>query len=40
MGGLQLAKVEYSIWVQFAGKIVLTIAIMNIVLLTILMLVV
>ena len=40
MGGLQLAKVEYSTWVKFAGKIVLTIAIMNIVLLTILMLVV
>lgn len=38
MGGLQLAKVEYSTWVKFAGKIVLTIAIINIVLLTILML--
>ena len=40
MGGLQLAKVEYSTWVKFAGKIVLTIGILNIVLLTILMLVV
>lgn len=40
MGGLQLAKVEYSTWVKFAGKIVLTIAIVNIVILTILMMVV
>ena len=40
MGGLQLAKVEYSTWVKFAGKIVLTIGIINIVLLTILMLVI
>ena len=40
MGGLQLAKVEYSTWVKFAGKIVLTIAIINIVLLTVLMLVI
>ena len=40
MGGLQLAKVEYSTWVKFAGKIVLTIGILNIILLTILMLVI
>ena len=38
MGGLQLAKVEYSTWVKFAGKIVLTIAIVNIIILTVLML--
>ena len=38
MGGLALAKVEYATWVKFAGKIVLTIAIVNIVILTALML--
>ena len=37
MGGLALAKVEYSTWVKFAGKIVLTIALVNIVILTALM---
>ena len=37
MGGLALAKVEYATWVKFAGKIVLTIAIVNIVILTALM---
>ena len=37
MGGLALAKVEYATWVKFAGKIVLTIAIANIVILTVLM---
>ena len=40
MGGLQLAKVEYTTWVKFAGKIVLTIAIVNIIILTTLMLVI
>ncbi len=40
MGGLQLAKVEYSTWVKFAGKIVLTIAVVNIIILTVLMMVV
>ena len=39
MGGLALAKVEYATWVKFAGKIVLTIALVNIVILTVLMLV-
>ena len=34
MGGLALAKVEYSTWVKFAFKIVLTIAIANIVILS------
>ena len=39
MGGLALAKVEYATWVKFAGKIVLTIAAVNIIVLTLLMLV-
>ena len=39
MGGLALAKVEYATWVKFAGKIVLTIAIANIVILTALMII-
>ena len=34
MGGLALAKVEYGTWVKWAGKVVLTIAITNILLLT------
>ena len=34
MGGLALAKVEYGTWVKWAGKVVLTIAIANIILLT------
>ena len=34
MGGLALAKVEYSTWVKWAWKVVLTIAIANIILLT------
>ena len=34
MGGLALAKVEYSTWVKWAWKVVLTIAIANILLLT------
>lgn len=37
MGGLALAKVQYSTWVKWAGKVVLTIAIANIVILTLLM---
>ena len=40
MGGLALAKVEYATWVKFAGKIVLTIALVNIVILTTLMILV
>ena len=39
MGGLALAKVEYATWVKFAGKIVLTIALVNIVILTTLMII-
>ena len=35
MGGLALAKVEYSTWFRWALKIVLTIAIANIVILSI-----
>ena len=37
MGGLALAKVQYSTWVKWAGKVVATIAIANIVILTALM---
>ena len=39
MGGLALAKVEYSTWVKWAGKVVLTIAVANIVILTALMII-
>lgn len=39
MGGLALAKVEYTTWVKWAGKVVLTIAIVNIIILTVLMVV-
>ena len=35
MGGLALAKVEYSTWVKWALKVVLTIALFNIVILTV-----
>lgn len=37
MGGLALAKVEYTTWVKWALKVVVTIAIVNILLLTFLM---
>lgn len=37
MGGLALAKVEYATWVKWAGKVVVTIAIANIAILTLLM---
>ena len=37
MGGLALAKVEYTTWVKWAGKVVLTIAVVNILILTFLM---
>lgn len=37
MGGLALAKIEYSTWVKFAWKIVLSIAIANMLILTIAM---
>ena len=35
MGGLALAKVEYSTWFKWAFKVVLTIALVNILVLTI-----
>ena len=34
MGGLALAKVEYSTWFKWALKVVLAIAVVNIVILT------
>lgn len=37
MGGLALAKVEYTTWVKWAGKVVLTIAVVNMIILTLLM---
>lgn len=37
MGGLALAKVQYATWVKWAGKVVLTIALVNILILTVLM---
>lgn len=39
MGGLALAKVEYTTWVKWVGKVVLTIAVVNIIILTFLMVV-
>lgn len=39
MGGLALAKVEYPTWVRWALKVVITIAIVNIIILTIAMLI-
>ena len=39
MGGLALAKVEYTTWVKWAGKVVLAIAVVNILILTFLMVV-
>ena len=35
MGGLALAKVEYSTWFKWALKVVVTIALVNILILTI-----
>ena len=35
MGGLALAKVEYTTWLKWALKVVLTIAVVNILVLTI-----
>ena len=34
MGGLAIAKVEYSTWIKFCTKVVVTIAVVNIVILT------
>ena len=39
MGGLALAKVEYTTWFKWAGKVVLTIAIWNMLILTIAMII-
>ena len=39
MGGLALAKVEYATWFKFALKIVATIALVNIIILTIAMMI-
>lgn len=39
MGGLALAKVEYTTWFKWAGKVVLTIAICNMLILTIAMII-
>ena len=39
MGGLALAKVEYATWFKFALKIVATIAVVNIVILTVAMMI-
>ena len=35
MGGLALAKVEYTTWLKWALKVILTIAVVNILVLTI-----
>ena len=37
MGGLALAKVEYTTWFRWAFKVVVTIAVVNILILTTLM---
>ena len=37
MGGLELAKVEYTTWLKWVGKVILTILVVNIVILTIAM---
>ena len=37
MGGLELAKVEYTTWLKWVGKVIVTIAIVNIIILTIAM---
>ena len=37
MGGLELAKVDYTTWLRWVAKVVITIAIVNIVILTIAM---
>lgn len=39
MGGLTLAKVEYSSWLKWAGKVIVTIAIVNIIILTVAMMI-
>ena len=39
MGGLALAKVEYTTWLKWVGKVVVTIALANIVILTVAMII-
>ena len=39
MGGLALAKVQYTTWLKWVGKVVLTIALANIIILTIAMII-
>ena len=39
MGGLALAKVDYTTWLKWVGKIIVTIAIVNIIILTIAMMI-
>lgn len=39
MGGLAIAKIQYSTWIKFATKIIVTIAVVNIVILTVAMMV-
>ena len=37
MGGLALARVEYTTWVRFSFKIIVTIAIVNLLIITLAM---
>jgi uncharacterized ion transporter superfamily protein YfcC len=37
MGGFEIAKIEYSTWLKFSAKIILTIAVVSCVILTIAM---
>ena len=37
MGGLELAKVQYTTWLKWVGKVILLIAVVNIIILTIAM---
>ena len=34
MGGLELAKVQYTTWLKWVAKVIITIAIVNVVILT------
>jgi uncharacterized ion transporter superfamily protein YfcC len=37
MGGLALAKVQYTTWLRWVGKVIVTIAIANMIILTVAM---
>ena len=39
MGGLALAKVQYTTWLKWVGKVIVTIAIVNMIVLTVAMIV-